>query len=81
MPVGGIFLFELVGEFAANVELAYDLGSFGFEEGIFGKISFSGVKSLSSTTRLSLGIDLSDGITVSDRHGQTAVWVGVSRSF
>jgi hypothetical protein len=68
-------------DLGASAEVAYDLGSFGFEEGLFGKLSFSGSRVLSETTRLSSGFDFADGITVSDRHGEFAVSVGVSRSF
>lgn len=68
-------------DLSVTTEVAYDLGSFGFEEGLFGKLSFSGSSSLNEAAKLSLGVDFSDGITVSDRHGEIAVRVGVSRSF
>ncbi len=68
-------------DLVASTEVAYDFGSFGFEEGLFGKLSLSGSSLLGESAKLSLGVDFSDGITVGDRHGELATWVGVSRNF
>lgn len=80
--VGRKFRFEEVCGWTPSVavEIAYDFGSFGFEEGAFGKISVATSRAVNAAN-LSIGVDFSDGITVNDRHGEVAVWIGVSRGF
>lgn len=65
---------------AIKGEVAYDFGSFGFQEGFFGRVSVSASKAFGDNT-ISFGLDFSDSISVNDRHGEASTWIGVSRSF